>query len=453
MRPGPVSPAVPLSVLPAVAWPALPGPEAARLLALQYQFARSERWPPEELQRRQFTQLAALLRHAQATVPFYRERLRDWPAGVPPAAAFAALPRLTRAELQDNFASLASRAPLPAHGPVRESGTSGSTGRPIRFLATPLNDLFWRAFTLRDHLWHGRDFSGRLAAIRSRVREGLEPDWGEATAGVFTTGGAVLLNTTRPVHEQAAWLMRENPDTLISVGSNLLELARYCRSRGLRPPRLREARSYGDALHPEARDTVRAAWGVPLTDLYSCSEGGYLALQCPRHDHYHVQAEGVYLEVLDAQGQPCAPGETGRVVITPLHNYAMPLIRYEIGDNATVGAPCDCGRTLPVLAAIHGRVRNMLRLPDGSVRHPRFGEREFGGIAPVRQYQVVQKTLHDIEVALVVARPLTAAEEDALRALIVASLRHPFAVRFVYREAIARADSGKFEDFRSEVAG
>jgi phenylacetate-CoA ligase len=93
----------------------------------------------------------------------------------------------------------------------------------------------------------------------------------------------------------------------------------------------------------------------------------------------------------------------------------------------------------------------MLRLPGGGMRHPRFGESQFGGIAPVRQFQVVQKSLSDIEVTLVVARPLTPAEEDALRKLILKNLGHQFTVSFVYREDIPRSASGKYEDFRSEV--
>lgn len=444
--------AVPGSALDGVCWPALPAGEGARMLALQYQFAQSERWPPAELLAAQFAQLTLLLQHARSTVPFYRERLAGIATDRPlNAAAFARIPLLRRQDIQENFEALVSRAPPPEHGGMREGNTSGSTGRPIRFMGTPLTELFWQAFTLREHLWQHRDFSGRLAAIRARVTPGSGTGWGASTDSVFRTGPLSLCNTELPVADQAQWLMRENPDYLISVASNVQELARHCGRRGLRPSRLREVRTYGEALHPDARADIRAAWRVPLTDIYSCREAGYLALQCPEHEHYHVQAEGIYLELLDGQGQPCAPGTLGRVVITVLHNFAMPLIRYDIGDYAEAGAPCDCGRKLPVIRRIVGRVRNMLRLPGGGMRHPRFGEAQFGGIAPVRQFQVVQKTLQDIEVALVVARPLTAAEEDTLRALIISNLAHPFTVSFVYRDDIPRSSAGKYEDFRSEV--
>lgn len=443
---------VPGSALDGVWWPAVPGAEGARMLALQYQFAQSERWSPAELCEAQFTQLTQLLHHAKTTVPFYRDRLAGIATDRPlDAAAFAQIPLLQRQDIQENFEMMVSRAPPPDHGAMQEGNTSGSTGRPIRFMSTPLAELFWKAFTLREHLWHGRDFTGKLAAIRARVKPGVSAGWGTSTDSVFRTGPSVMFNTEQSIPQQAQWLMQENPDYLISIASNVQELARYCSRQGLRPSRLREVRTYGEALHPELRSIVRTAWDVPVTDMYSCREGGYLALQCPQHEHYHVQAEGVYLELLNEQGRSCMPGELGRVVITPLHGFAMPLIRYEVGDYAEAGEPCDCGRSLPVIRRIVGRVRNMLHLPGGGRHYPRFGEYEFGAFEAVRQFQVVQKSLNDIEVALVLARPLLPAETEALRALILKNLGHPFKVLFVYRDSIPRSAGGKYEDFRSEV--
>jgi phenylacetate-CoA ligase len=97
---------------------------------------------------------------------------------------------------------------------------------------------------------------------------------------------------------------------------------------------------------------VEEAWGVPVIFIYSRAEIGVMALQCPQNDHLHVQSENVRLEVLDDDNMPCQPGETGRVVVTPLHNYQTPLVRYEIGDYAEVGEACSCGRGLPVLIRI-----------------------------------------------------------------------------------------------------
>jgi phenylacetate-CoA ligase len=186
--------------------------------------------------------------------------------------------------------------------------------------------------------------------------------------------------------------------------------------------------------------------------MYSVQETGYLALQCPEHAHYHVQGEGVLLEVLDAAGRTCAPGEVGRVVVTPLHNFAMPLIRYDIGDYAEVGERCACGRGLPVLNRILGRVRNMVTLPSGERYWPPvYGER-YREVAPIRQFQIVQKSLERLEVKLVADRELTAAEQGKLRDLIHQRIRYPFELTFTYHDEIPRGPGGKYEDFKSELA-
>ena len=121
---------------------------------------------------------------------------------------------------------------------------------------------------------------------------------------------------------------------------------------------------------PELRAACRDLWGVPLHDVYSANELGYIALQCPESEQYHVMSECALVEVIDGDGRPCRPGETGRLVLSSLHNYAMPLLRYEIGDYAEVGDQCPCGRGLPLLNRIAGRERNMLVLPDGRQHWP-----------------------------------------------------------------------------------
>ncbi|MBX3666510.1 MAG: hypothetical protein KF834_12565, partial [Burkholderiales bacterium] len=142
--------AVPGSALEGVLWPAVPTPEGARMLAMQFQFAQSERWPPERLRAAQFGQLALLLRHARETVPYYRERLAGLDLSRPlTPEVFAALPLLRREDVQEQGEALYSSAVPPQHGTVDEGETSGSTGRPIRFRLTGLNAAFWHAFTLR----------------------------------------------------------------------------------------------------------------------------------------------------------------------------------------------------------------------------------------------------------------------------------------------------------------
>jgi phenylacetate-CoA ligase len=436
------------SAASSVAWPALSAPHAALKLALLHQLERSQWLPPERLRELQARQLGVLLRHAASHVPYYRDK---W-GGAPGVESFAELPLLARRDLQDSYDRLkADRIPAE-HGAAGEVRTSGSTGAPVRVLNTQLSELFWNALTLRDHLWHRRDLSGKLAAIRHAVTDARAAAWGKATDGVAHTGSAVGLGIQTDVDSQAAWLERESPDYLLTFPSNAAELARTCLRKGIALSALKEVRTMGEALDPATRDFCREAWNAPVTDLYSAEEVGYIALQCPVHEHYHVQSEHALVEVLDERGEPCRPGTTGRVVVTDLHNFAMPLIRYELGDLAEVGPPCPCGRSLPVLSRILGRVRNMLVAANGKRYFPTFGTRSMPGLEVLRQHQFVQKSFCLVEGRLVTAAPFSAEQERALREHVLSRLPTGFDVRFVYVDSIPRSASGKFEDFVSELS-
>jgi phenylacetate-CoA ligase len=129
----------------------------------------------------------------------------------------------------------------------------------------------------------------------------------------------------------------------------------------------------------------------------------------------------------------------------------MPLIRYEILDHAEVGAPCPCGRGLPVVKRILGRQRNMVTFPDGHRHWPSTGYKEWSVRLPILQAQIVQRSPTTVEAKLVPSRPLTNAEEMEFVAILHRSLGHPFEIIFSYHQEIPRSAGGKFEDFISEV--
>ncbi len=450
------------SVLPGIVWPAAPEPAAAQILGLLFQLERTQWLPPDQIATLQRRQMLALLTHAARHVPFYRERFSSLGSDVEGWTSperWRQLPILTRADLQRAGAAILSENLPAAHRPTETVRSSGSTGRPVEGQSTAVTRLFWAVFTLREHIWHGRDFRQSLASIRV-TKEGVADypegartrDWGYPVGLMYETGPAAVLSVrTSTVEQQLDWLARVDPEVLLTYPSVAEELARACVATGQGVPSLREVRLFGEAVDEGTRATLARAWPVPVTDVYSANEVGYIALQCPTGSHYHVQAEGVLVEVLDDAGKPCAPGEIGRVVVTALHNFATPLIRYELGDFAEVGEPCACGRGLPVLRRILGRFRNLLVLPSGARRWPTFGWVNHAQIAPVTQFQMVQKGLDHIEVRVVSRRPLSRAEERSFGDQIVEHLGYPFRLTFTAVDHVARSPSGKFEDFLSEL--
>jgi len=447
---------LPHSTVPGIGWPAVPPPVGASMLAMQFQLQQSQWLPPEVLRERQLQQLAPVLRHAHETVPFYRQRFaaaRFDPRSGFASAAFFRLPLLTRADIQSAGDALATKQLPPDHGKSLIFGSSGSTGEPIKVLGSEVTHFFGSALTLRDHLWHRRDLSGKLAAIRTMVESATMQGWGPATDAVYSTGPSAMLSISNDIGVQLAWLVEQNPDYLLSHPSNVLALARRCLETGTRIENLREVRTFGETLPPDLRNMCRRAWGVPVTDVYSAEEVSTIALQCPEHEHYHVQAENLLVEIIDAEGLPCAPGQVGRVVITTLHNFVMPLIRYANGDYAEVGEPCPCGRGLPVLKRIMGRQRNMLILPDGTQHWPSFPAEIWADIAPIRQIQLVQHSLRQIGVNLVIDQPLMPEQQQRFIRALQESLGYPFEIELRHVQQIERGANCKYEGFISLIGG
>lgn len=447
------------SIVSHVVWPAPLAPSASNRLAMLYQLEQSQWWSAEALLQAQFSQLREMVPYAVRHVPHYARTLGDFaqPGAVTPQT-WERMPLLSRKDLQLGGQDLVSRQLPRDHGKSYPNKTSGSTGIAVEFMSTDLSDFFWKVFCLREHMWHRRDFSKKLMAIRFikdasvSAQHGVQGEaWGAATDDVVTTGPASLYDLRSDVSFLVDRLLEERPGYVLSHPSLLAGMVDLCERRGARPQGLLELRSLGESLPEDLRQRCERVLGVPLVDMYTCQEAGYLATQCPQHPHFHVQSENVLLEVLDAQGRACKPGQIGRVVITTLHNFATPLIRYDLGDCAEVGAPCDCGRGLPVLKRIMGRYRNLVTLPSGELRWPKMGYESLRSVVPVDLMQMVQHSLEDIEVRLVKATPLTAEEQQALTDFIQRNLGHPFRLRFEYVADIRNASNGKIEQFISKL--
>ena len=445
------SDSVPISVVPGVLWPALTDEKNSVTMAILGQLLTTQYLSPETILRRQLRQLTELVSYTAQTVPYYRKSLAAFARPKRPLSLeqWRSLPILSRRDIQEQGAAMVTRRPLKEHGKATDVQTSGSTGEAVTVKRNGVTGRIFAALTLRDHLAHRRDFRGKVAYIRrlsgasvEAAKEGKPGQWVEG----FPSGPILFRDVHEPVEETLDWIIREEPDYLMTYPTYLHALIRRSVETGRKPRGLRQIVSFGEVVDPEVRKDCAAVWGVSLADVYSTQEVGLVAFQCPEHDHYLVQAEGIFVEVLDDDGAPCKPGEVGRVVVTPLHNFSMPLIRYEIGDFAEVGEPCESGRGLPVLRRILGRSRNMLVTPSGERVWASLTGAGLEPIEPIRQFQLYQDRSDAIELRLVVTRELSAEEEAQAWRAIVKATGYDFDVSIVYLDEIPRSAGGKYED-------
>lgn len=445
------------SIATGIVWPNVPTPMASQRLLQLYYFQHSERFAPERIRELQFTQLLPLINFASKTVPYYSslpifEDVHDL------EKRWHEIPLLTRLDLQKAGDALFTRTPIPSHEPSELMKSTGSTGLPVTVKANVATQFFWNVLTLRDHLWHGCDPNATAAVIRFTENPQAKPphgavfdNWGQATYQVIPTGKCYHL-TISTTEEEAAWLREVNPYYLHCNSSTLRELTLYFAKHGNIPSNLRSVHTNSEIVEEDLRQLVQQVLNIPIIDTYSAKELGYLALQCPEYNHYHIQSENVLVEVLNEDNQPCDVGEPGKVVVTALHNFSSPLIRYVIGDYAIPGDPCACGRTLPVLKKILGRQRNVIKMPDGKKIWPSFASNGirlmdlFGGA----QFQVIQKALNEIHINLAHINPFTPEQEASFKDKLAIVFGYPFNFVFNYLDKIERGPGGKYEDFKCE---
>ena len=179
---------------------------------------------------------------------------------------------------------------------------------------------------------------------------------------------------------------------------------------------------------------------------------GYIASPCPKAPVQHVHAENVLLEVLDEQNRPCQPGQTGRVVVTHLHNLRGPFVRYELGDVATLGpASCPCGRGLPVLEGVLGKIVPMFRLPAGQLRHSSVLATSLRQAGGHWQHQVIQKAPDHVVLRLAVDSSWTERHAEEMKQIVHEFFESPVRIDLEIHDRLALPPSGKFQSMICEI--
>lgn len=333
----------------------------------------SQYWPPAQMLEFQRSQLAQLLRHARATVPFYKTRLAplfgkndeiNW-------GCWHQIPIVTRADLREHRPEMLARELPPSHGPTKEFSTSGSSGVPITVTATAIAAETQSAVRARFDKLHALsyakcrakfDFPSEFQNWKRVFRSGKNVPIG----GLKPDGpGMILKVSTKATDAEKLSVLRSGKAAILSSLPNDIEIIarKNLRLRARDRVRLESILCFGQGPTSGQRELFLRSFGAKTIEIYSSKEAGFMAFQCTSGNHFHINSELVFLEVLNSQGLPCAPGEVGRVVVTPLYGTAQPLIRYEQGDMATPGLPCSCGVKLPVLSKIDGRQDPILKLP------------------------------------------------------------------------------------------
>lgn len=394
-----------------------------RTTAYIEEYERNQWLDRKSLDALQLRKLNDLLEHCWRNVPFLARHWRDHGLQHSPLSAVSELSRypvLTKAQITANYDGMIA---TNWRGRTLSKTTGGSTGSPFRFEYTM--DVYARrtAVMWRGYGWAGAGLGTRTAYLwGTGLRQG---GWGglkdRLYHGAFNRRFFDAFALTDDTIDQTIdQIEHYKPHTLVGYVAPLVVVARrmLATRRSLRG--LRSVLTGAEALYEPERRDIEAAFGCPAFNSYGAREVMLMASECDRHQGLHVNSDHIVFETLNEYGQ-LVSGESGDVAVTDLHNYGMPMVRYLNGDRATYAiGVCTCGRGLPMLASIDGRVLDVIKTPDGRHVPGEYFVFVMLDFVDVKQWQVVQVATDCVQFRLVVSTPWTDERRASLAARVQA---------------------------------
>ncbi len=459
-------------------WPRLESTAAVALIS------RREReipyWPIERILELQRRRIRAVLRHAHATIPFYRQWIDEHgasPDAFTSDADLARLPEIDGVMLSEDPMRFVSE-PFRTHGRevFKTSGSTSGLRKPIfwdqaslllraargerdRVVIAKLAGEPWAQVITREFMTSElRHSLARWAGVSTSDHQRLlilPADFSARTQRTIYSEQTVI--PRRPVHYHhlppaapfevaAAHLAALRPRVVFSFGSYVDQFFHFLHASGTTVPLPRLWVYLGDRISPGGRELAEQM-GCALYSVYGAMEAGTIGFQCEERNGFHLSIDLCAVRIVDDDGRDVPAGEIGNIVISPLDNRAMALFNYRLGDRGALATePCPCGRTLPVLARMEGRRSEIIQLADGRELSSLAIEAAFSSdLRATVQAQIEQIAPGHLRWRVV---PFNDTDRQALRDTIVARGRHALGagttVDVEFLDQIPRTSAGKF---------
>jgi phenylacetate-CoA ligase len=323
---------------------------------------------PADMREHQNKRLRRLVKYAYDNVPFYKLKLKERglkPSDIATVNDLNKLPIIRKQEIANNPAVISQEFNVPD---LQVLSTSGSTGQPLKIYVSNVEDDYRKAKHLMANIFCGQKPRDRYVAITAPSHFKQVP----RLLRTLSIYDRTFISVFDEIEMQISTLERIKPKILAGYASSLLLLAKELEKRERKPSSPKFILSGAELLDGLARTTIESVFGSPIFDQYAIMEFDRIAWQCPERLQYHMDAYALITEFVDQKGEPVSEGERGEIICTSLFNYAMPFIRYSVGD---IGVPsddvCACGLKLPLMKVIEGRKDSLLVLPDGRLLSPR----------------------------------------------------------------------------------
>jgi len=412
---------------------------------------------PLEIQRFQQKRLRAILLHAYNNVPYYHNLFKKTNLK-PSTVAFSDLqkfPILTKEDIRKNLEDL--KAKNYTEHQMIPSATGGSTGEPMKFYIDREWEAWNGAAAYREWGWAGYHIGDKMTYVWSSpydvsLQQKLKNKLYNLLQRIIYLDALNL--TEENLNNYVKTLNKYKPKIVNAYASAIYLMAEYLKKNNITTIRPEAILTSCETLIDNQRAVIEEAFGCEVFDYYSGRETTFHAGECPEHSGYHMAIENAVVEFIK-NNEHVSPGESGKIIITDLSNYAMPFIRYEIGDLGTPSDEhCPCGRNLPLIKQIQGRIRDIVTTQNGHYITGAFFSTLFyddkGNTKGVKQFQFIQKTKNHAILKIVKGNDFSQTELEKIIKKIREKCEN-MDIEIIFVDSIPLTKSGKYRSTISEV--
>ena len=425
-----------------------------------YKALRNHQWNTlEENKKIQRKKLYKFIKYASQNIPYYKQMIKEHNIRFSEDTIFDDIkkfPLLTKDIIRNNFDGLYKFRDNTYY----RNTSGGSTGEPVIFYQDR-NYLEWEIATkILFNEWAGRKIGEPMVKLWGSLRDVLSG--GEGFKGYLKQQlyGVIILPSYRMKEKDMyKYVQRINnikPGLILAFTNSIDELARFIKENCLSIYSPKAIMTSAGVLYPEVRARIEEVFQAPVFNRYGSREVGDIACNCEKNQGLHIIPDIHYIEILDEQGREVKPGERGEIVVTLLTNFTMPLIRYKIGDRGILSEiECNCGRGLSNLKKLEGRVRSVFKNKQGDFIDGGVFIRLFYFRDNIKQFQVIQESLEQITINLVLKdkRQTKVAKKDfmEINKSIKIIMGNKTIIKYNLVDVIDSSPSGKYRYVFSRV--
>ncbi len=409
----------------------------------------------DKIKKNQWEKVKKIIKYAYKETDFYRERLDEVnikPEDISSPKDLLRVPSLTREDLNKNREKMISKSYDKKK--LYKNYTGGSTGKPVILYLTKEKREISHAIKMRYYKWYGCDIGDPIARLW-----GAERDIGKNIGTFRRIFNDYCLNhlnintfdlTEKKINAYNEKIKNFKPKIIGSYVSSAYLFSKIIKKNNLNPPEIKSMFVTAETLHEFQRSLIESSFRCPVFNIYGSREFGDMVSECPEQRKLHINSENVYIEFIK-NGKHCKPGETGEIFVTDLVNYGMPILRYQIGD---IGEPsyerCKCGRGLPLIKNIKGRVTDNFIRSDGGFVHGEFFTHLFYNKNGIEQFQIIQESKNLIIIKIKKSGEINKKTIKHIEKFILRAMGN-IDVKFIFVDKIIPNATGKYRFTISKV--